>query len=112
MTRLEIIERITERMYKNSQLTRPDIYAAVKVLIDQMSETLINDGHIEIRGFGSFKVHHYEPRKSRNPRTGEAIQLGSKKRVHFKPGLQLRHNVNDSMKKEKRDAVTKRLARR
>ena len=109
MTRLELIDRITERMYKHSLLSQQDIYSAVSTIINQMSETLTNDGRVEIRGFGSFSLHHHNARKSRNPKTGESIDLIAKSRVHFKPGMQMRNNVNTAMKKSKRDAVTQKL---
>lgn len=119
MNRKELIELVTRRMSKHRHLTQQDIYSAVKVLIEQMSETLTNDDRIEIRGFGSFSLHHHNARKSRNPKTGEAIHMIAKSRVHFKPGLAMRDKVNAAMLKEKKsakrskqDAVTQRLLRR
>ena len=37
-------------------------------MIDQMIEALSTDNRIEIRGFGSFALHHREPRVGRNPK--------------------------------------------
>lgn len=109
MNRKELIELVTKRMSKHRHLTQKDIHAAVCVIIEQMSETLTNDGRVEIRGFGGFCLHHHNARKSRNPKTGEAIHMIAKSRVHFKPGLAMRDNVNAAMKKAKRDAVTQKI---
>jgi nucleoid DNA-binding protein len=31
--------------------------------------------HIEIRGFGSFNLHHLAPRTGRNPSTGDKVEI-------------------------------------
>ena len=49
---------------------------------------------IEVRGFGSFSLHYREPRKGRNPKTGDAVELSGKYVPHFKPGKELRDRVN------------------
>lgn len=112
MTKAELIERMTDRLHYQNNLTYSDVFTATSVLIEQMSETLANDERIEVRGFGSFSLHHHNARKSRNPKTGESINMIAKSRVHFKPGLAMRDKVNAAMKKQKRDAVSKRLNKR
>ena len=67
---------------------------AVRELIDLMVETLAADGRVEIRGFGSFCLHHREARKARNPRTGESVEIGAKAVPHFKPGKALKEAVD------------------
>ncbi|MCP4042026.1 MAG: integration host factor subunit beta, partial [Gammaproteobacteria bacterium] len=44
---------------------------------------------IEIRGFGSFSLHHHPARMGRNPKTGEPVSLPEKRVPHFKPGKEL-----------------------
>ena len=61
-----------------------------------MSETLSSGGRIEIRGFGSFSLHHRTARKGRNPKTGDQVSLPPKFVPHFKPGKELRERVNTS----------------
>ena len=63
-----------------------------------MSEALSQGQRIEIRGFGSFSLHYRAPRTGRNPKTGETVQLPAKYVPHFKPGKDLREQVNDSLK--------------
>lgn len=97
MTKSELIERITARQL---QLSTKDVELAVKSLIEQMSEALSSGNRIEIRGFGSFSLHYREPRRGRNPKTGEAVQLEGKHVPHFKPGKELRDRVNASMQSD------------
>lgn len=93
MTKSELIELIAE---KQVHLAQRDVELAVKALIEQMSEALSSGARIEIRGFGSFSLHHRPPRIGRNPKTGEAVALPGKHVPHFKPGKEMRERVNDS----------------
>ncbi|MEY8198219.1 MAG: integration host factor subunit beta, partial [Colwellia sp.] len=71
-----------------------DIELAVKTILDTMSQALSQGDRIEIRGFGSFSLHFRSPRLGRNPKTGESVQLRGKYVPHFKPGKELREQVN------------------
>ena len=93
MTKSEIINILAR---KQSHLSSKDIELAVKILLEQMSDTLSSGERIEIRGFGSFSLHHRSARRGRNPKTGEQVQLASKHVPHFKPGKQLRERINFS----------------
>ena len=94
MTKSELIELIASRQ---TQLSAKDVELAVKTIIEHMSQTLSEGERIEIRGFGSFSLHYREPRKGRNPKTGDAVQLTGKYVPHFKPGKELRERVNLGM---------------
>lgn len=95
MTKSELVEIIAS---KQTQLSVKDIELAVKTIIEHMSESLSDGQRIEIRGFGSFSLHYRAPRTGRNPKTGEAVQLPAKYVPHFKPGKELREQVNLSLK--------------
>lgn len=68
---------------------------AVRELIGLMIDTLVNDGRVEVRGFGSFSLHHRKERIARNPKTGEKVKVSAKAIPHFKPGKALREAVNE-----------------
>ena len=91
MTKSELIEVLA---YKQYYLPYKDVETAVKMLIEQMSESLSSGERIEIRGFGSFSLHFRPPRLGRNPKTGAAVPLSGKYVPHFKPGKELRERVN------------------
>lgn len=91
MTKSEIIDILTR---KQSHLSSKDVELSVKMLLESMSETLSGGGRIEIRGFGSFSLHHRTARKGRNPKTGDQVELPPKFVPHFKPGKELRERVN------------------
>ncbi len=94
MTKSELIERITER---HPELSGKDIELAVKTILDTMSQALSQGDRIEIRGFGSFSLHFRNPRVGRNPKTGESVSLKGKYVPHFKPGKELREQVNHNV---------------
>lgn len=91
MTKSELIEALAA---KQNQLTQKDIDAATKTLLEHMSQALAAGERIEIRGFGSFSLHHRPARTGRNPKTGATVELPAKHVPHFKPGKELRDRVN------------------
>jgi len=91
MTKSELIETIAARQ---SQLSTKDVELAVKTVLEHMSQALSTGERIEIRGFGSFSLHYREPRRGRNPKTGDSVELTGKYVPHFKPGKELRERVN------------------
>ena len=96
MTKSEIINILSR---KQSHLSSKDIELSVKFLLEKMSDTLSDGERIEIRGFGSFSLHHRTARKGRNPKTGEEVLLAAKYVPHFKPGKEMRERVNESKDK-------------
>ncbi|ABC31667.1 MULTISPECIES: integration host factor subunit beta [Hahella] len=95
MTKSELVEIIAQ---KQPQLSIKDVELAVKTIIEYMSQSLSQGQRIEIRGFGSFSLHYRAPRVGRNPKTGETVHLPAKYVPHFKPGKELRDEVNASLK--------------
>jgi integration host factor subunit beta len=89
----QLIAEISQQM---PHLPEKDIALSINSIIEQMSEVLSQGGRIEIRGFGSFCLHYRPPRKAHNPKTGEKLVTQPKYAVHFKPGKELREQVNAS----------------
>jgi len=95
MTRSELIDVLA---MKHNHLNLKDVELSVKIIIEHMAQFLSNGERIEIRGFGSFSLHHRKARVGRNPKTGEAVALTPKYAPHFKPGKELKERVNNSAK--------------
>lgn len=93
LNRSELIIRISQMM---PELPEPLVDQSIRVLLDQMVNTLAQGDRIEIRGFGSFALHHREPRVGRNPKTGESVEVTAKAVPHFKPGKAMRDAVNEA----------------
>jgi integration host factor subunit beta len=93
MTKSELIEQIAMR---KPELSVKEVETAVRLILDDITDTLADGGRVEIRGFGSFSLHYREPRTGRNPKTGDPVELDGKYVPHFKPGKELREQVDDS----------------
>ena len=93
MTKSELIEQLSK---KQPHLALQDVELAVKCVLEQMAQSLATNERIEVRGFGSFSLHHRKPRIGRNPKTGEAVSLTEKYVPHFKPGKELRDRVDSA----------------
>ncbi|MDE0658707.1 MAG: integration host factor subunit beta [Gammaproteobacteria bacterium] len=98
MTRSGLIERVAQR--HGGRLAVDDVEKAVKNIVEQMSSALARGDRIEIRGFGSFRLHYRRPRTGRNPATGGAVELDGRHVPRFKPGKQLRDCVNEARRRE------------
>lgn len=91
MTKSELIERLAS---KQPHFMLKDVELAVKLILDQVSDALARNERVEIRGFGSFSLHHRPARVGRNPKTGAAVHIPAKNVPHFKPGKEMRERVN------------------
>jgi integration host factor subunit beta len=67
----------------------------VNLIFDGFTETLKKVGRIEIRGFGSFTIRHYDSYPGRNPKTGKRIRVGDKRLPFFNVGKGLKERVNN-----------------
>jgi integration host factor subunit beta len=90
MNKSELVEALSIK--KN--LTYKKSEQIVNLIFDSMSQALIDQDRIEIRGFGSFMVKDYKAYMGRNPKTGEVIQVNEKKLPFFKVGKELRERVD------------------
>jgi integration host factor beta subunit len=93
MTKSVLIEKVSEKI---GSLTRKQTEIVVETVFDSIKEALVKGEKIEIRGFGNFKLKTRKPRKARNPKTGEKVDVPGKKVLHFKTGKALRETMNSS----------------
>jgi integration host factor subunit beta len=91
MTKSELIDLLSA---EQSQLGYRDVELAVKVMLESLTSALSSGERIEIRGFGSFTLHHRRARVGRNPKTGNSVTVPDKHVPHFKPGKELRQRVD------------------
>jgi integration host factor subunit beta len=91
MLRSELVARLQEEM---PHVKAADVEQAVDVILDEIALALAQGGRVELRGFGAFSVRNREARTGRNPRTGAAVKVAAKRVPFFKPGKELRLNVN------------------
>ena len=98
MTRSGLAERVARR--HGGRLAADEVEKAVGNIVEQMSCALARGERIEIRGFGSFRLHYWPPRRGRNPASGEAMELEGRHVPRFKPGKRLRERVNEARRRQ------------
>ena len=91
MVKSELCDTLKEKL---PGLQQRDVELAVNCMLNQMADALVKGERIEIRGFGSFDLHHRPARIARNPKSGESLSLPAKVKVHFKPGKEMRDRVD------------------
>ena len=62
----------------------------VDAFFQALTQSIIEGSRIEIRGFGVFEVKETNPKKARNPRTGEQVFVPRRRKAHFKVGRVLK----------------------
>lgn len=92
MTKKDMVKTIAENM----GLTQEHAREAIQGVLDGITMTLLSDGRIELRNFGVFEVKNRKPRRARNPRTGEAVDVPARLVVTFKPGREMEVRVGQS----------------
>ena len=81
---------------KITHLPESVVADSVNTILSLMSDALMTNQRIEIRGFGSFSLHYHPPRNAHNPKTGERVTTKGKYKPHFKPGKALREQVDNA----------------
>jgi integration host factor subunit beta len=89
VTKKEIVKVISDK-YDEPQVKVKDI---VQETFDLIVEALVREGRIELRNFGVFEVKRRKPRRARNPRTNEPVEVKAKNVVTFQPGKIMEERV-------------------
>jgi DNA-binding protein HU-beta len=94
MNKNELIEQIAGKI----GMTKTAAAEVLEVVLDSISTTLEKGEEVRLVGFGSFRVSTRKASEGRNPRTGEAIQIGEAHNIKFRQGTELRERINSSRK--------------
>ena len=77
-----------------ASLTKTRAEIIVDTVFGSIVETLHRGEKVELRGFGSFRLRRREPHRGRNPRTGDRVDVPSKRVAYFTPGKELKELPN------------------
>ena len=90
MTKADLISVVAKRL----DITQVQAGIIVEAALRSIVSALQNGQEVEIRGFGSFRFRNRAPRKGRNPKTGEKVDVPPKKIPYFKMGKELKALLN------------------
>ena len=93
MTKAELVEEVS----RVSDLTKKHSEVIVDTVFRSIITALHRGEKIELRGFGSFRLRRREPRKGRNPKTGDKVDVPPKRVPYFKPGKELKDLINRAL---------------
>ena len=80
MTKADLVKIIANE----TGIIRKDVSVIVDSFFSTTKDCLKEGNHIEIRGFGTFKLKQRKPRMGRNPRTDEKIPVPERTVPTFK----------------------------
>jgi integration host factor subunit beta len=106
MTKAELVEEVS----RVSDLTKKHSEVIVDTVFKSIIDALHRGEKIELRGFGSFRLRRREPRKGRNPKTGDKVDVPPKKVPYFKPGKE--HEGTDQPRAGRAGRAAPRLPNR
>ncbi len=91
MTKADLVKIISE----NTGIIRKDVAVVVDSLLQSIKDSLSEGNHIEIRGFGTFKLKTRKPRVGRNPKTDQKVPVPARTVPTFKFSREFKASVVD-----------------
>ncbi len=90
MTKSQLVDAVTD----STNYSRKVVEAVVNTIFDGMIDAMKSNKRVEVRGFGNFTVRSYRSYTGRNPKTGQQVDVPSKRMPFFKVGKELRARIN------------------
>lgn len=85
MNKAQLVELVAQ-----NTCTKKEALTAVEAIWNGIKNSLKKKEDVTISGFGTFRVKTTKARTGRNPKTGETIQIPSKKKVAFRASKDLK----------------------
>jgi integration host factor subunit beta len=85
---------LVEEVAQVADLTKKAAERIVETVFGSIVESLHREEKVELRGFGSFRLRRRAPHRGRNPRSGERVDVPSKRVAYFKAGKELKALIN------------------
>ena len=89
MLKKDLVHIVSNELMMHKQ----DVAMAVDILLETMVEGLEDDRRIELRGFGSFSIRTRKPRNTKNPRTGQMMDIPPRRTLHFTMSKSLKETL-------------------
>ncbi len=93
VTKRELCERIAKKTGYAQVVTKE----VVQMFLDEITSELAKGNRMEFRNFGVFDTRLQPPRKARNPRTDEVVEVPAKAVVSFKVGKKMQRQAQTAL---------------
>jgi len=86
----EFVEVLSKRLQETKKRTDEIVDDFLGQIVESVNET----GLVKFVGFGNFEAKDVPARTCRNPKTGESVEVKSKRKVLFKVGKEFKDSLN------------------
>ena len=94
MNKGEFIDRLADR----TDLTKKEARGLLDAVLDLVQDTLLQGEDVKLVGFGKFAVRARKASSRINPQTKRPIQVEAKVVPLFRPGTELKRQVEKTLK--------------
>lgn len=84
---------LADLLFTRIGLNKRESKDMIDAFFDFVGASLVNGEDVKISGFGNFQIRTKAPRPGRNPRTGEAIPIQSRRVVTFHASHKLKDQI-------------------
>jgi integration host factor subunit alpha len=85
--------QLAELLFEQIGLNKRESKDMIDAFFDLIAQQLIEGQDVKISGFGNFQIRTKAARPGRNPRTGEAIPIASRRVVTFHASHKLKEQI-------------------
>ena len=92
MNKADLIDRVQQTL--GPECSKAHAERVVNTVLNTIGSGLVDDGVVQLVGFGSFEVRERKARTGRNPQTNQPIEIPASKSVGFRPGAKLKETIS------------------
>lgn len=78
---------------ETEKYSKKEVKGMIETVFTTLHEFIVTEERVAIKELGSFVKTNRSARKGRNPQTGEEIDIAARKGILFKPGKELKTNI-------------------
>jgi integration host factor subunit alpha len=90
VTKADIVDHVFEKV----GFSKKEATEVVESIFDIVKRHLEEGQKVKVSGFGTFVVHDKQPRRGRNPQTGDSIVIRGRRVLGFKASPVLKKSLN------------------
>jgi integration host factor subunit beta len=83
-------------MQENLNISAIQVQKAIETIFDEIATALVCGDRVEVRGFGSFVVRKRDKGVTRNPKSGERVEIEDRGSLYFRASKELIRDINFS----------------
>ena len=89
-----LLQDLAQSLASNRGMQRKDAETFLKAFFETISEGILQDKMVKIKGLGTIKMIEVQERESVNVNTGERIVIPGHSKINFTPDVELKDQVN------------------